>query len=196
MAKDKIANLQKLAEQGDPEAQFSLGDYYWQERNFDQAGYWHSIAAEQWRKKAEQGDSRAQYKLGLCYHNAEGVPYSNNNNKNAVFWWTKAGEQGYCLAEKKLWNCYRYGEAGLPKNFCKAKNWYSKYLRRYSFSYRVRCLWVFTYDYCRNKLELPKMDRYTLFYILEKMYRFKMLRGLCYFILNFADKIVSGRKNA
>lgn len=59
------------AEQGDAEAQFALGEYYYRgdkdrEQDYEQAVYWY-------RKAAEQGHASAQYNLGCCYYWGYGV---------------------------------------------------------------------------------------------------------------------------
>ena len=66
-----MESLLLKAKQGDPGAQFSLGEcYYHGAQDYKQAVYWYS-------KAAEQGHASAQYNLGACYDNGEGVPMDN-----------------------------------------------------------------------------------------------------------------------
>ena len=85
------------AEQGDAEAQFALGEYYYRAaedgvQDYEQAVYWYS-------KAAEQGHASAQYNLGACYDNGEGVPM---DNQKAVYWYRKAAEQVYASDQYNL----------------------------------------------------------------------------------------------
>ena len=63
--------LKKAAEQGDVEAQISLGIMYTKGKgvpvDIAQTVYW-------FRKAAEQGDAKAQFSLGVMYALGEGVP--------------------------------------------------------------------------------------------------------------------------
>ena len=75
------------AEQGDAEAQYTLGGYYegglGVERNLSEAVKWY-------RKAAEQGYVDAQIALGECYYDGDGV---EKNRAEAVKWWRKAAEK-------------------------------------------------------------------------------------------------------
>ena len=67
---ERIEELIKLAESGDVEAQFNLGDMYlngWGvSQNYTEAAKWY-------RKAAEQGFAGAQVNLGYMYNNGQGV---------------------------------------------------------------------------------------------------------------------------
>ena len=66
----EIKSLEAAAEQGDMEAQFKLGNMYYNakgiEVNYEKALYW-------WEKAAEQGDVRAQFNVGSMYYDGEGT---------------------------------------------------------------------------------------------------------------------------
>ena len=108
----------KVAEQGHPEAQYRLGDCYFNgcgiATNEDEGIKW-------WRKAAEQGHTESQYILGRAYN--EG--WVDKDDTEAVKWWRKAAEQGYKEAFEKLGDCYNNGW-GVDRDHVKAKEWYKK----------------------------------------------------------------------
>ena len=83
---DDIKTLTTKAEQGNAEAQYSLGAAYYNERgvkrSYEQAVYWY-------KKAAEQGNANAQNNLGVAYHNGNGVEQDKNK---AIYWFRKACE--------------------------------------------------------------------------------------------------------
>ena len=87
-----IARIQKLAEQGDVEAQTNLGRMYFYGRgvpqDHDKAIYWT-------QKAAEQGYIEAQFNLGLIY-------WKNRNMKIAEQWFQKVADQGFPEAQACL----------------------------------------------------------------------------------------------
>ena len=86
--KKAIYWYKKAAEQGNADAQYRLGDCYYNgagvEEDEQQAVYWY-------RKAAEQGNADAQHSLGLCYFNGEGV---EEDKQQAIYWYIKAAEHG------------------------------------------------------------------------------------------------------
>jgi TPR repeat protein len=74
----------KAADQGEPRAQFNLGQMY---RNGQGVPQDYTQAAEWYRKAAEQGDSVAQLSLGFLYAKGQGVP---QDNVQAYFWFDLA----------------------------------------------------------------------------------------------------------
>ena len=96
--------FEKAAEQGNAEAQYSLGRCYYNGegvgKDFTKGVYWYG-------KAAEQGHAEAQYNLGKCYYYGEGV---NKDHAKAVYWFDKAAEQGDVEAQYNLGNCYYNGE--------------------------------------------------------------------------------------
>ena len=88
--------LIKLAEQGNAEAQFTLGWMYSNGIGFMQ----NKKEAVRWyHKAAEQGNVKAQHNLGLIYGRGEGVM---QDEEEAIYWFTKAAEQGHAEAMKAL----------------------------------------------------------------------------------------------
>ena len=82
---DPITELRRQAEQGDPEAQYNLGDMYINGEGVpeDQAE-----AAHWFRLAAEQGHAEAQFDLGVMYSQGRGVP---QDVVEAVRWLRLAG---------------------------------------------------------------------------------------------------------
>lgn len=91
-----ISELKNKAEQGNAEAQYSLGVCYrcgdGVEKNVEEAVKWY-------RKSAEQGYARAQHNLGICYYNADGVI---QNNVKALAWVSAAYANGDNKATKAM----------------------------------------------------------------------------------------------
>ena len=67
---DELEALRLKAQQGDPEAQLSLGEKYYGYSGLNRDL---NIAVKWIRKAAEQGYARAQYKLGWHYEVGQGV---------------------------------------------------------------------------------------------------------------------------
>jgi hypothetical protein len=111
----------RLAQEGNAEAQFYLADMYYRERNFTEAARWYQEAADQghllaqfnlaslymvglgveqsfieaakwYRKAADQGDGEAQNNLGLMYLKGEGV---EQDHVQAYMWLIIAAEHGF-----------------------------------------------------------------------------------------------------
>ena len=100
---------------GDAAAQNSLGDEYYNSKDYASAVYWY-------RKAAEQGNARAQKNLGYCYQYGQGV---TQDYYEAVKWYRKAAEQGFARAQCNLGYCYEYGHS-VTKNITEAVKWYRK----------------------------------------------------------------------
>jgi TPR repeat protein len=116
---DKFQEYKAKAEQGDAEAQFSLGFCYDDGRgvakNYAEAVKWY-------RKAAEQNFAPAQFNLGYCYANGQGV---KKDEVEAVKWFTKAAEQNYAPAQSNLGYCYDNGH-GVAQDYVEAVKWYRK----------------------------------------------------------------------
>ena len=82
-----------LAERGNADAQYNLGDMYFEgqgvAQDYNTAVKWYTLAAE-------QGYASAQYNLGLMYSKGRGVA---QDYKSAVKWYTLAAEQSYASAQ-------------------------------------------------------------------------------------------------
>jgi TPR repeat protein len=113
-----LEELKPLAEQGDAEAQNSLGDMYAEGKgvtqNYKEAVKWYT-------KAAEQGDADAEYSLAWMFDRGKEVP---QDYKEAVKWYTKAAEQGHASAQYNLAWMYYDGE-GVPQNFVHCYVWNS-----------------------------------------------------------------------
>lgn len=78
--------LVQSAQQGDAEAQYSLGNCYFYGFGVDKD----QREAVKWlRKAADQGHTSAQNDLGHCYYSGAGV---ERNQMEAEKWWKKAAE--------------------------------------------------------------------------------------------------------
>lgn len=102
---------QKLAEQGDAEAQYKLGNMYCDgkgvEKDFEKAVKWY-------KKAAVQGHARAQFSLGLAYE-------IELEEKKAIEWYEKAAELGEIKAQERL--VYGYGIDKWRENVMNVIKW-------------------------------------------------------------------------
>ncbi len=107
------------AEQGDAEAQCSLG---WMYNNRESVQMRNYTEAEKWyRKAAEQGYAEAQIGLAIMYLNGLGV---TPDYSEAMKWYRKAAEQGNIYGQIGLAARYAYGE-GVPQDLVQAYMWYN-----------------------------------------------------------------------
>ena len=111
-----IEQLRQEAEQGDAEAQFSLG---WRYSVGSGVPKDDQEAVKWYRKAANQGLAKAQLSLGLQYATGEGVL---EDDWEAVKWYRRAAEQGYADAQLYLGIQYATGE-GVMQDFVKAYAW-------------------------------------------------------------------------
>lgn len=101
---DALANLEKIAKQGVPQAQYDLAQHYWQDGNFQRAFPWLKAAAD-------QGHIDAEYLVGMAFLNGRGTL---QNYRSALASFIKAAEQGHLDAEYRLGILYRDGLASPP----------------------------------------------------------------------------------
>ena len=87
---------QSIAEEGNAEAQYTLGEMYRRGQGVAQD---YSEAARWWRAAAEQGHADAQYNLGVMYVNGDGV---TQDYSESVRWFRSAAEQGDATAQFNL----------------------------------------------------------------------------------------------
>ena len=97
-----------LADQGNAEAQYTLGRMYY---NGDGVTQDDGEAAKWWRKAADQGNARAQFGLGLMYDLGLGMP---QDYVVAMTWYRKAADQGYISAQSSLGDMYYAGRGVQP----------------------------------------------------------------------------------
>jgi TPR repeat protein len=109
-----------LAEQGNAEAQYNLGDAYYR----GESGY--PIDVKQcvhwWTKAAKGGHEQAQHNLGFMYFNGDSVA---KDAKKGLEWLTKAGEQGYVEAQYMLASKHVKGD-GVAKDAKMGAEWMTK----------------------------------------------------------------------
>ena len=152
-------NLERMALQGNTEAQFSLGDLYEKgigvQKNEIEATKWYRKAAEQghadaqerlgsmcyndkeeafkwYREAAKQGHAEAQERLGLMYA-VEASRYPEQASKwyrKAFKWYREAAEQGEAEAQYELGFMYEFGR-GVPEDKQQASKWYRKAFKWY-----------------------------------------------------------------
>jgi TPR repeat protein len=108
----------RLANQGNAEAQYNLGQMYRMgrgvPRDYRETVKWYRLAAK-------QGYVRAQINLGIMHFKGIGVPL---NYTNAVKWIRRAADQANPQAQAMLGIMYYLGR-GVLKNHILAYMWYS-----------------------------------------------------------------------
>ena len=106
----------ELAEQGDADAQYYLGNMYYNgegvEKNFTEAAKWFAFAAE-------QGDATAQLTLGIMYKYAEGV---EQDYAYAAELYSLAAKQGDTHAQFNLGIMYE-NRTGVVQSYVVAHMW-------------------------------------------------------------------------
>lgn len=111
--------FQKAANQGDVEAQTSLGSMYGKGLGTKQDD---KLSFEWHLKAAKNGKITAQRNVGTKYYNGVGV---KQDYKQAFYWFQKAAEQGDEKSQYYLGYLYHKGE-GTIKDLVMAKKWYEK----------------------------------------------------------------------
>lgn len=96
----ELIKLNRLAEQGNAEAQYRLGLMYDMGEDVNQD---YSKAFEWYEKSANQGLASSQSKLGSMYRYGKGVEV---NHAKATEWYFKAYEQGDEIAGYQLGTIY------------------------------------------------------------------------------------------
>ena len=112
-----LSLFQPLAEQGDAEAQYSLGLMHRYGQSVKQD---YAKAAKWYRRAAEQGHFKAQTNLGRLYNNGQGLPL---DYVMAVKWFRKAADQGTAYAQSNLGSMYADGH-GVEQDYGEAVEWY------------------------------------------------------------------------
>jgi len=109
--------IKLLAEQGDPWAQYKIGQMYDEGKGVTQD---YKEAVKWYRLAAEQGDADAQNSLGYMYQNGEGV---TQDYKEAEKWYRLATKQGDASAQFNLGVMYQAGY-GVTKDYQEALKWF------------------------------------------------------------------------
>jgi TPR repeat protein len=110
--------FKRLAEKGDPQGQYNLGDCYYSGEGVAR----NQVEAVKWyRKAADQGLTPAQFRLFVCYFNGYGVP---KDQVEGAKWCRMAADQGNLDAQFALGYLYYYG-TGVPKDDIEAYAYYN-----------------------------------------------------------------------
>jgi uncharacterized protein len=116
---DYATATRELAEQGDPNAQYTLGVMLREgigvERNYQEAMNWSQRAAE-------QGYADAQSDIGAMYATGLGV---KQDYEEAVKWYRRAADQGFARAQSNLGSMY-FGGMGVRRDYREAAHWFQK----------------------------------------------------------------------
>ncbi len=108
-----------LAEAGDREAQYFLGNLYAKGAGVAQD---HGLALHWFRAAAAQGDPYGQFALGYLFEHGRGVA---PDDRAAVRWYRMAAEQGNLAAQNNLGLMYERGR-GVPRDYVMAYLWYAR----------------------------------------------------------------------
>ena len=116
---EELRRLELAAEQGNADAQYSLGYMYVNGEGVTQndmtAVKWFSLAAE-------QGHAEAQYSLGVMYLYGLGV--TQDDYRTALKWYSLAAEQGHAEAQYSLGDMYLEGQ-GVIQDYVRAHMWFN-----------------------------------------------------------------------
>ena len=125
---EKFLDDLKLANTGNPFAQFRIGKGYYEQYSFDydrpERNETDILNAVFWfEKAATQGHPEAQYLLGCCYEYGEGV---QKDDRKAFHWYQESMNNGHFEAVAKIARCYHYGN-GVEKSMKLAERYYWLY---------------------------------------------------------------------
>lgn len=95
------------------QAQYSLGNYYRDNKDYIEAVRWYRMAAD-------QGDAKALNCLAMRYQTGQGV---TKDEKKAFELIKRSADQGFNKAQNNLGDCYRFGE-GVEVDFQEAIKMY------------------------------------------------------------------------
>ena len=114
-----LLSLKEAASAGDTEAQYALGQAY-----YDGTGVMQDrkIALEMWRKAAQNGHARAQANLGELYREGIVIP---KDLEEAFKWDMKSAKNGHPTAQYNVGVCYKLGK-GVDQDESEAFKWFYK----------------------------------------------------------------------
>ena len=111
-----LEELRRDAANGDPVAQYNLGERYAEGKGVDQD----AVEAVKWyRKASDQGAALGDYGLGNAYEHGAGVP---QDQMRAAEWYRKAADKGLAKAQFSLGLAYEDGR-GVPRDYLQAHKW-------------------------------------------------------------------------
>lgn len=146
----KLSVIQQLAELGEAQAQYLLGEMY---IKGDRVKRDDKLGVQWLRKSAIQGLKEAQFELGYMCAMGMGTQY---NPQEALKWYEKAGDQDHSNALLNIGTMHYVGE-GIPQNFKKALTYY---LKSASFNnLKAMNLLGICYRKIGNEIEGVKWDR-------------------------------------
>ena len=121
---DSFAQVQAQANKGNAEAQYWLGEAYFDgENGFEAPLEVDYVQARAWYDKAAaQKDACAQHAIGWMYDSGEGV---DEDMTQAFAWYEKAAQQGLSKSQFNLGVLYRDG-VGVEQDMGAAKTWFGK----------------------------------------------------------------------
>lgn len=144
---EAIKWFRKAAEQNHAEAQYRLGNCYWE--NYVEGVKQDYFEAIKWyRRAANQNHGRAQYRLGVCYTKGFGV---QKDEVEAVSWYLKAANQNHDRAQYKLGNRYAQGR-GVERDYAESVKWYRRAAEQ-GFSWTYPVLGFIYSDLMQHKYE-------------------------------------------
>lgn len=116
---EQYEGLRLLAEQGNEDAQFTLGTMYaYGVRGIKKD----QQEAEKWlRKAAEHGSARIQLNLGSLYYDG----LLRRDYQEAMKWYRRAAEQGNAAAQVSVGRMYEYAQS-VRRDYQEATKWYRK----------------------------------------------------------------------
>lgn len=108
------------AKNGDPEAQYQIGKYYYQNDYWEQAYTW-------FEKAAQAGHPDAQFSLFLIHPHLVDKSHIVKESADDFFVWLKrAAEKGQIMAQETLGYCHMNGYYHAEKDEKKGIEWYEK----------------------------------------------------------------------
>jgi TPR repeat protein len=113
----------KAAEQGQPDATYYIGNFYWHPDGWGVVESNEEKANEYYSKAAELGSAKAMCMLGWQYR--QGTETIEINEAKAIELFEKAAKSGYHEAFSWLAKCYKHGN-GVEKNIEKAYEYAEK----------------------------------------------------------------------
>jgi len=123
--------LRPLADKGNAEAQYGLGDIYLYAEGFPHDD---AEGAKWYLRAAEQGHAGAQNSLGGLHLIGRGV---SEDSVEAAKWKRRAAEQGHAIAQNDLATYYTLG-SGVPRDYVQAFMWFELAAARFSPSQKER----------------------------------------------------------
>ena len=135
-----VKDVRQLADNGSPAAQYLMGTYHLNRRDFQEARKW-------LQKSASQGNLKAINALGYIYENGFGVP---QDYVRAYNFYVKAAEQGDMTAQNNLGYMYLDGR-GVKQDYHRAFLWFSKSREQGNSSGALNMAYMIQHGLVKNK---------------------------------------------